>query len=52
MIKYPKINKYYQDYNTEHYIIKKNCKTSTSQYNDPINLNIIQRKKVDKKKDF
>ena len=47
-----KSNKYYQNCNIRYYIIKKNYKPSTNQYRNQINLNIIQKKKTDKKTVF
>ena len=52
IIKPSKPNKYYQNHNTKHYIIKKNHKSSINQYKNPINLNIIQKKKINKKDNF
>ena len=50
--KLSKSNKYYQNCSIRYYIIKKDYKPFTNQYRDPINLNIIQKKKTGKKNSF
>ena len=52
MTRLSRINKYYYNHSTGHYIIKKNHKPSSIQYKDSMDLNVIQKKKAGKKGGF
>ena len=39
--KLSRINKYYQNYNAEYYIIRRDCKSFSNQYRDLIDFSVI-----------